>query len=205
MDIFDVLVYETIQKSVLKNIEEENYPKAIEALLKVLNQLYSNIPDNKRISYGRYYTIKVLSTDLYNKFKENNFPVYDISKELLMVSKNFLKNNVALFQAEAENIPFRSNTFDLIYSVRVFQYITNIEKAIKEINRILKSNGLIIIMVPNKLNIIRLLNYHTRLISPFELIKYFKKNEWKIIENHSIIFSFPQSNHNIFKNLENLI
>jgi len=82
MDIFDDNIDNLIKKFFLKNIENDLFIEAVEILSNVLDRLYLNIPDNKRISYGRFYTIKVVSNKLYFKLKENNFKVYDISTEL---------------------------------------------------------------------------------------------------------------------------
>jgi len=47
--------------------------------------------------------------------------------------------------ANAENLPFSSNTFDIIISVTAIQNFNNIEISIKEIKRISKENSQIII------------------------------------------------------------
>ena len=40
--------------------------QAVESIEQVLVELYSSIPENKRISYGRVYTIKLLARELFN-------------------------------------------------------------------------------------------------------------------------------------------
>lgn len=47
--------------------------------------------------------------------------------------------------AEAENLPFKSNSFDLVVSSAVFEHLTDPLAAIKEIKRILKPGGIFII------------------------------------------------------------
>ena len=42
-----------------------NYALASKNIVLVLQELYANIPDKKRISYGRVHTIKVLAKYLY--------------------------------------------------------------------------------------------------------------------------------------------
>lgn len=56
-----------------------------------------------------------------------------------------------------ENLPFETNSFDTVFSLTVLQDVEDIKKAIKEIKRVLKPNGKIIISVlnKNKIEIIR--------------------------------------------------
>ena len=56
-----------------------------------------------------------------------------------------LKGNI--FQANACNLPFESNIFDLVYSMGVMHHIPNIQKAIDEAYRVCKPNGKIIILL----------------------------------------------------------
>ena len=49
--------------------------------------------------------------------------------------------------ADAENLPFADNTFDLVYSYGVLHHSLNTAKAIQEVHRVLKPAGTAIIMV----------------------------------------------------------
>jgi ubiquinone/menaquinone biosynthesis C-methylase UbiE len=51
--------------------------------------------------------------------------------------------NVELVQASAYALPFSKESFDVVYMVAVFQEIPDKEKALKEIKRVLKNNGLL--------------------------------------------------------------
>ena len=56
-----------------------------------------------------------------------------------------LKN---VFLAEGTNIPFRDDTFDIVLCLDVLEHIENDDAALKEIRRIAKPEGTIIIFVP---------------------------------------------------------
>lgn len=57
----------------------------------------------------------------------------------------------SFYSIDAENLPFKDNCFDIIFIVAALHHFENIPKAIDEINRCLKNNGLVIIAVePNR-------------------------------------------------------
>ena len=62
----------------------------------VLGELYANIPENKRISYGRVHTIKVLAKYLYTHLEEGNAPVFEIASQLYAASETNWSKGVAL-------------------------------------------------------------------------------------------------------------
>ncbi len=74
----------------------------------------------------------------------------DISRAALSLAQNSCKNPVL---GSIFNIPFRNNTFDLVYNSGVIEHFRdphNVE-AIKEMARITKPSGKVIIIVPNTL------------------------------------------------------
>lgn len=86
----------------------------------------------------------------------------DISKKSLeLAQKYFSLNNqkANLLIADAENLPFLDNTFDLVYSWGVLHHTLDINKAINEVYRVLKPSGKIIIMLYNKYSLVGLQLY----------------------------------------------
>lgn len=85
------------------------------------------------------------------KSKGYNVVGIDISKRDLSKLKNRtnlmeLSDNV--LRCDAQNMCFRSSSFDKIFSICVFEHIPNDNEVLKESNRILKSGGSLIISVP---------------------------------------------------------
>ena len=66
-----------------------------------------------------------------------SFNAVDFTKKLLEKAKF----QGTTYQAEAEHLPFRDNSFDFVYSSGVLHHTPNTEKAIKEIFRVLKTGG----------------------------------------------------------------
>ncbi len=86
------------------------------------------------------------------KERANRITIVDPSSEQLKHAK---KSLVGTLYAEfsvgtAERMPFSDDTFDTAVCTRVFHYIHDPEKAIREIYRVLKPGGYFILEIPNK-------------------------------------------------------
>ncbi len=71
----------------------------------------------------------------------------DLSEKMLEKAKN---RGLEVYQAEASNMPFEDNTFDLVYSYKVLAHIEAIEKTLHEIKRVLKPNGIAVLEFYNR-------------------------------------------------------
>jgi 3-methyladenine DNA glycosylase AlkC len=85
-----------IQRDIIANILQKKYDSAITHALAILNELYDSIPDNKRISFGRVYTIQELSKHLFSSLTEANAAVYEIGSAMFEQSSDFRSKGVAL-------------------------------------------------------------------------------------------------------------
>lgn len=99
----------------------------------------------------------------------------DISNEMLAIgrqkiAKKNLSEVITLETGDSENLRFDDNTFDAItvaYGVRNFE---NLEKGLKEMNRVLKSGGKLIVLEFSKPTIFpfkQLFNFYFKNILPF--------------------------------------
>lgn len=116
-----------------------------------LKELIDLIPFSKRgflldlgAGFGRL-------TDLYAvKFKKA--VLLDPSEKLLNKAKNKFKagKNLDFKQGRGDKIPFSDQVFDLVLMIRVLHHLEAPEKVIKEISRVLKPGGFLILEFANK-------------------------------------------------------
>lgn len=80
----------------MANILQGKYAPAMKHVLDVLEELYNRIPDNKRTSLGRVYTVQVLSRYLFSRLVEIGANVYEIGTTLFERSQDFRSKGIAL-------------------------------------------------------------------------------------------------------------
>jgi len=118
-----------------------------------------------------------------SKIEDSEITGIDISNKMLDLGRKKIKirllsNKISLECEDAENLPYSKNSFDLVtisFGVRNFQ---NLENGLKESNRVLKKNGVLIILetsVPKNFLINFIYILFIRLYIPF-ISSIFSKN-----------------------------
>ena len=119
----------------------------------------------------------------------------DLTRELLdrfIVRSGANESKIKLVCADITKLPLDDDGFDAVVSSRVFQYLPNPLLGIREAVRVLKPGGVVVISIPNKLNVIKYFNYKGRLYSPFQVRDWFNVCGLEEIECGSMCF-FPSS------------
>ncbi len=81
----------------------------------------------------------------------------DISAKLLKIAKE--ENPKAkFFQASAEKLPFKNNTFDIVLVDSVFHHLLSYKKSLNEIYRVLKKNGRLCFIEPHQTMVRRIMD-----------------------------------------------
>lgn len=104
-----------------------------------------------------------VSKILHNKFTNLDLINFDLSEGMLSFAKNKNSNNLFPFLRKKKNsyicgdidyLPFKNESFDLIWSSSAFQWSNNINSSFKQVLNILKPGGLFIFSTfgPNTLN-----------------------------------------------------
>ena len=85
-----------IKNDIVDNALQGKYAQAINHVSDVLGELYDNIPENKRVSFGRVYTVQVLSKYLFSCLVELDSNVFETGKAMFEKSEDFQTKGVAL-------------------------------------------------------------------------------------------------------------
>ncbi len=123
------------------------------------------------------------------KLNPNSIEAVDISGEMLKfqavkLKRKKLENLIKLKQADGENLPFPDDTFDIAmvaFGVRNFE---NLQKGLKEMQRVLKKNGHIIILEfsnPTRFPVKQLYAFYFRRILPMV-------GKWVSKSNHAYTY-----------------
>ena len=111
---------------------------------------------------------------LLDQLKPEKIIGVDISEGMLEVGKRKIKSlgfedKISLQLADSENLPFSDNFFDAVvvaFGVRNFE---NVDKGLKEICRVLKSGGILVVLEfskPKKFPLKQLYNFYFNAILP---------------------------------------
>ena len=85
-----------IQETIIAPAIQGEYARAVSAINPVLDELYANIPEKKRISYGITHTVKVLAEYLHARLAGEGAPVFEIASQLYNHGKTYQETGVAL-------------------------------------------------------------------------------------------------------------
>lgn len=73
----------------------------------------------------------------------------DLSPGALEKCKKILGLAIGLRLGDAQNLPYTDNYFDVVTIFEVLEHVPNDQKAVREIKRVLKQKGLVIVSVPS--------------------------------------------------------
>lgn len=109
---------------------------------KLLNKYIKNVKKKKVLEIGCGHGA------MLDYFKERGAFVkgIDINPEAVFYCKS---RGIDAIQADCRNIPFKDNSFDVVFSLGVVEHFPETIKSMKEHVRLCKPNGKIIIIVPH--------------------------------------------------------
>jgi len=96
MELLNDKITARIKSDIIDRLLQGDYDSSNAGISRVLGQMYDNIPDNKRISYGIVHTIKILSEHLYTRLADADAPVLRIAAKIFEGSDNPSVKGVAL-------------------------------------------------------------------------------------------------------------
>lgn len=126
--------YSNLAKSVLGLLNINSYPKSQRSEMRILD-----------VGFGNGFLLKTLS--------KKGFQVsgMEISGSIIARLKREVeaeKLNMGLIQGDILNSPFPDNYFDIVITLEVLEHVINPQKMAKELGRILKKGGVLIVSTP---------------------------------------------------------
>lgn len=108
------------------------------------------------IGCGSGYFLNTLP-EIYNSF---SYKGVDFNKEYLDIAKKIylnseVSNKIEFEHADAQDLPFDDNQFEIVFSVNTFPHIPNVKKAIQEAIRVSSKYVLIRMLVADEVTIVK--------------------------------------------------
>ncbi|MBU2562087.1 MAG: class I SAM-dependent methyltransferase [Nanoarchaeota archaeon] len=131
------------------------------------------------------------------KFGFRKITGLDFSEKLLKIARNHAKKlnyKIDFINGDIRQMPFKNKSFEGAISAGVVEHVPETEKAIKELSRVIKGKGYLIIHVPHKISLFTLVKLIQQLTGLWKIgfEKSFTKKEFSRILN---TFNFEIENY----------
>jgi ubiquinone/menaquinone biosynthesis C-methylase UbiE len=114
-----------------------------------LESTYQRVTDI-RTQYKNVLDVSAGTAKIHEGIVSEHTTLLDMSADMLKQAKKRLTNNNTYIQADVHNIPLENNIFDTAFCISALQHYTNPKQAIKEIHRVLVTNGELILIAWTK-------------------------------------------------------
>jgi ubiquinone/menaquinone biosynthesis C-methylase UbiE len=202
--------YKIVSKSYDLHRDKSPYFRIIEGITK--RAIYENTEVNNKI---RVLDIGCGTGRNIDIFLSQGATVYgiDYSPDMLNIAKEKYRNNskVKLFIGNAEKLPFKDSFFDVVCSFKTLPHVHNLAKAIKEVRRVTKKRGKILLEFYSPYSFKRIFNryyYYTKWHSVSEASRLIKKSGLrinKIYGSRAFIIAEPICYVPLFNRVLNLL
>lgn len=170
------------------------YFKLIEEIeYTILNQIIKSNSIHKILEVG-------CGTGIFlDRIKSGNLDIYGIDNTWSMLEKANKKGYLKFSQlvnGDARYLPIQNETFDLIYSYKVVPHIKELEKALREMNRVLRKKGIAILEFYNPMSFKRLFfrgEYFHKWHLPNKAKEVIKANGFDLLETRGARIITPFS------------
>jgi 3-methyladenine DNA glycosylase AlkC len=96
MRVLNEEIERRIDASIVERLRRREYDLAMDAIPPVVDAIHANIPDNKRVSYGIVYAIRVLSGHLYGRLVQVGVPIFPAASRMLRATADARCRGVSL-------------------------------------------------------------------------------------------------------------
>lgn len=128
----------------------------------------------------------------------------DIAKEKLLRNPS-LADRVTYLQADAQDMPFEENSFDIVISCETIEHVPDPNAAVREMYRVCKPGGMLYLTTPNYVNFMGLYLIYAAVRHPHlkssqplderflfpQIRRFVARAGWKIVRTDGTVHQFP--------------
>ncbi len=146
-----------------------------------------------------------LTNKISQLFPNSHISAVDIYQKSIALRKK-LYPHIKFVIADAHKLPFKNNSFELVYCCETIEHVEYPDRVLKELKRVLKKNGHAIVVMDSGSNIFRIVWWiwektkgrvwdgaHLHPFHHTELETVIKKVEFKILKKHLSFFGMEVS------------
>lgn len=118
---------------------------------KFVNPMYDSlVKEIRKSEHGKILDVGCGNANLFNLLPASRYELYgvDFSEKMIEEAKRTCKTEATFAVADAESLPFDDDTFDIIVCNASFHHYTNPDTVLKEMRRVLRHNGKLLIGDP---------------------------------------------------------
>lgn len=111
----------------------------------------------------------------------------------------------SFIQGDAQHLPFENDAFDLVISCETIEHVPDARRALREMFRVCKPGGRLLLTTPNYVNFMGLYELYSRVLhpkrkddQPFDRRQWFpqirgfvRSGGWKILRSDGTVHQFP--------------
>ena len=156
----------------------------------VINSLKEFIDNNKSSILDVGMADGQMLNNIVNHFGLKYAIGIDISKDAIRSTGQL--NRIRVAQANFINLPFKDGIFDVVVASAVVEHIKDVNIALKEAFRVLRSGGLLCITLPNPVYDW----FNSKLVTTYHVRRYSLKKIKKVLQDHG--FEIVKAGHFMF-------
>ena len=96
MEVLNKVIERRMDDMIVECLRRGDYDLAMDAIPPVVDDIHANIPENKRVSYGIVFAIRVLSQHLYSRLVQVGVPIFLVASHMLRASTDTRCRGVSL-------------------------------------------------------------------------------------------------------------
>jgi hypothetical protein len=96
MRVLDKVIERRLDDSIVESLRRREYGLAMGSIVRAVEDIYASIPDDKRVSCGIVYAIRVLSEHLHGRLVQAGVPVFPAASHMLRATADARCRGVSL-------------------------------------------------------------------------------------------------------------